>query len=293
MGILGPISLFISSFDMKRFLIDIMLYAVIILLITVPVSILKAYLEDYKANVIGSEIYCAINKSQQKSNVKKLLLGDSVGNQLYPCKKEYDSIVSLACNQAITLAGHYFLMKNYIETNFENLPERIILLVTPFSLENDVDKFAYHYFLKPFPPYKWSDLYTEHLKQRIHSIPFYWTANLPLIRTSPYTPKLAVPSFQSIKSISPLSYEYLLKMDSLTKANNIDFCMVSTPVRDDRKNDIVSFWENLPTEYMSHLSELLEPYKESVMYLPSEWYSDHVHFVGEKTPDDYLNLLSE
>ena len=294
MGILDPISLFISSSDMKHFIQKTLIYITVVLLIIIPVDIFKIYSQNYVTTVVGSEVYCAISKSHKKGKVKKLILGDSVGCQLYPCEKEYDSILSLACNQGITLAGQYFLLKNFIESNRDSFPDEVVLLITPFSLGNDVDKHAYQYFLKPFPSYKWSEEYTEHLKQRIHSIPFYWTANMPLIQTSSYTPKWAIPSSPSIKkSMSPLSYQYLLKMDSLANANNIDFRMISTPVRDDRKNDIVSFWENLPTEYMSHLSELLEPYKESVMYLPSEWYSDHLHFVGEKTPDDYLNLLSE
>jgi len=293
MGVLTPTSLFISSSDMKCFLQTILKYVIIVLLIVVPVDIFKIYSKNYGATVVGSEIYCAIEKSQKKENAKKLLLGDSVGHQLYPCEKEFDNFVSLACNQAITMAGQFFLLKNYIETNVEDLPQEVILLITPFSLSNDVDKHAYHYFLKPFPPYKWSELYTKHLKQRIHSIPFYWSANLPFIQTSSYTPKIAVPSPQVIESVSPLSFEYLLKMDSITKANNIGFHMVSTPIRDDRQNDIALFWESLPAVYISRLSELLQPYKESIMYLPSEWYSDHVHFVGEKTPDDYLNLLSE
>ena len=293
MGILVPISLFISSFDMKHFLQKTLIYIAIVLLIVIPVEFFKINLQNYSTVVLGSEVYCAISKSHKKEKVKKLILGDSVGHQLYPCEKEYDGIVSLACNQAITMAGHFFLLKTYIETNVEDLPEEVILLITPFSLSNDVDQYAYHYFLKPFPIYKWSELYTEHLKQRIHSIPFYWSANFPFIQTSSYTPKLAVPSSQVIKSVSTLSFEYLLKMDSIASANNVGFRIVSTPVRDDRQNDIASFWENLSGEYKSRLSELLQPYRESIMYLPSEWYLDNVHVVEEKIPNDYLNLLSE
>lgn len=278
---------------MKHFLKNTAIYVIIVLLFVISDGILKMHSRKFETMVIGSEIYNAINKSHIKRKAKKLLLGDSVGLQLYPSGEEYDSIVSLACNRAITLAGHYFLLKNYIETNEGNLPEEVILLITPFSLSNDVDTLAYQYFLKPFPPYCYSDLYTRHLTQRVHSIPLYWTANLPVIQTSNYTPRWAVPSQQTEESISLLSYEYLLKMDSIANANKFAFRMASTPVRDDRKNDITAFWENIPSEYMLRLSELLLPYKESLMYLPSEWYQDPVHFIGNKVPYDYLNLLSE
>ena len=283
---------------MKCFLKKILLYIVIVLLIAVPVDIFKMHLLKQGVPILGAtktglEGFCAIGNSQKVGKVKKLLLGDSVGRQLYPCDKEYDSILSLACNQAITMAGQFFLLKNYIETNVEDLPEEVILLITPFSLTNDVDKYAYNYFLKPFPPYIFSEQYTKHLKQRIHSIPYYWTANLPFVRTSSYTPKLAIPSFQSVKSVSKLSYEYLLKMDSIANANNIVFRMVSTPIRDDRQDYIASFWENLSPEYMSSLSGLLQPYRSSIIYLPSDWYVDEIHFFNKKIPNDYLNLLAE
>ena len=277
---------------MKRFIINILLYSIIVLLIVVCAEVYKIWSGEYEKIISGSEVYCAISKSQTKRKAKKLLLGDSVGCQLYPCQKEYDNIVSLACNQAITMAGQYFLLKSYVENN-EDLPEEVILLITPFSLNNDVDKYAYQYFLKPFPYYKNASIYTEHLKQRIHTIPFYWSANLPIIQTSNYSPQWAVPSPASNKSISTLSYEYLLKIDSIVETNNISFRMVSTPVRDDRRDDVESFWDNLPLDYAVELKSLLIPYKESVYYMPSDYYIDQCHFMKEKIPFDYLGLLND
>lgn len=279
---------------MKKFIFRLLFFVLIILLIITPVEIHKmGNMSLATSEIAGSEVYFAIDKSQTKRYVKKLVLGDSVGKQLYPCTIDHDSIISLACNQAITLAGQFFLLKNYIENNIDNLPDGIILLITPFSLSNDVDKYAYQYFLKPFPLQLWSVFYTEHLEQRIHTIPLYWTANLPFIQSSNYTPRWAVPSQQSTKSISTLSYEYLLKMDSITKQYGIPFRMVSTPVRDDRRNDVDSFWNNLPSDYADELESLLLPYKESVYYMPSDDYEDAVHFCAEKIPFDYLSILND
>lgn len=275
---------------MKRFIKRVLLYSISVLFIAVIVDVCKTAMGIYDKTVSGSEIYCAINKSQIKKKVKKLLLGDSVGCQLYPCQKDYDTIASLACNQAITMAGQYFLLKSFIENNDE-LPNEVVLLITPFSLKNDVDKYAYHYFLKPFPYHQYSNLYTNHLKERIQTIPFFWSANLPLIHTSSYSPKWAVPLTASNQSISQLSYEYLIKMDSITKCNGIKFRMISTPVRDDRRDDMDSFWDHLPTDYADKLDDLLQPYKESVIFMPSDYYGDEVHFLGDKIPDDYLGIL--
>lgn len=276
---------------MKRFVLGIIVYVIIVLMLWNALELLKLYTHRYEKKVNGAEIYYALFSSKTERKVKRIVLGDSVGCQLYPSNQEYDSVVSMSCNQAITMAGHYFLLKNFIETNQEDLPEEAILLITPFSLSNDVDKYAYHYFLKPFPYHQYSNLYTNHLKERIQTIPFFWSANLPFIQTSSYSPKWAVPLTASNQSISQLSYEYLIKMDSITKCNGIKFQMISTPVRDDRRDDMDSFWGHLPTDYADKLDDLLQPYKESVIFMPSDYYGDKVHFLGDKIPDDYLGIL--
>lgn len=276
---------------MKRFVLGIIVYVIIVLMFWNALELLKLYTHRYEKKVNGAEIYYALFSSKTERKVKRIVLGDSVGCQLYPSNQEYDSVVSMSCNQAITMAGHYFLLKNFIETNQEDLPEEAILLITPFSLSNDVDKYAYHYFLKPFPYCQYSNLYTNHLKERIQTIPFFWSANLPFIQTSSYSPKWAVPLTASNQSISQLSYEYLIKMDSITKCNGIKFQMISTPVRDDRRDDMDSFWNHLPTDYADKLDDLLQPYKESVIFMPSDYYRDKVHFLGDKIPDDYLGIL--
>ena len=275
---------------MKCFIRKVFLYLLVVFLIALPGEIYM--MKDAKIciskGINGSEVLYAINKSQTKKTVKRIIIGDSVGNQLYPSGNDYDSTVSLACNGVITMAGQYFLLKNFIDANEEALPEEVILLITPFCLSNDVDKFAYQNLLKPFPPYKYSVYYTEHLTQRIHSIPLFWSANLPFIQTSNYSPRWAIPSPQSVKSISPLSYEYLLKIDSITSRNNIAFRMVSTPVRDDRKKEIESFWKDLDPHYLEQLFHLLQPYKESIVFMPTDCYMDNLHFYGDKVPREYL-----
>jgi len=276
---------------MKRFVLGIIVYVIIELMLWNALELLKLYTHRYEKKVNGAEIYYALFSSKTERKVKRIVLGDSVGCQLYPSNQEYDSVVSMSCNQAITMAGHYFLLKNFIETNQEDLPEEAILLITPFSLSNDVDKYAYHYFLKPFPYHQYSNLYTNHLKERIQTIPFFWSANLPFIQTSSNSPKWAVPLTASNQSISQLSYEYLIKMDSITKCNGIKFQMISTPVRDDRRDDMDSFWDHLPTDYADKLDDLLQPYKESIVFMPSDYYTDEVHFLGDKIPDDYLGIL--
>ena len=279
---------------MKRFISVICIYIIAVLLVVLPPEIYKMETNTHMGNVAGGEVRAAVTSSKTKTDkkIKKLILGDSTGHALYPSESSYDSIVSLACNQAITMGGHYFLLKNYLETNLDNLPEEIIILFTPGTFNNDVDIYAYQYFLKPFPVLKYKSLYTRHLYDRIKSIPLYWTANLPFIQTSSYTPSRAVPADEEFSNMTELSMEYLLKIYSIAKEYNIPICMRSTPVRDDRKEWIGIVSKDLLEACSTVMKEEMEAYVESIPFYPSEWFFDDVHLKGEYTPNDYLDRLN-
>lgn len=279
---------------MKRFISIICLYLLTVLLVILPPEIYKIVTDANYGNAPGGEVRAAVRVSKTKTNkkIKKLIMGDSTGHALYPSEKEYDSIASMACNQAITFAGQYFLLKNYLETNKENLPQEIIFLATPESFGNDVDQFAYQYFLKPFPIIDYKSLYTEHLYSRIRSIPFYWTANMPFIQTSGYTPRVSVPAYSEHKHLSELTYEYLARIDDITKEYNVPFYIVSTPVRDDRRQEIEKVLQDMKSIGSNRFSHLIEPYIKSVTYHPSILFFDQVHLEDTETPKDYLGILN-
>lgn len=271
---------------MKRFIVGICIY----LLVCILVSEFFTYTNISRP--LGHEFRSAhqLSKKKTKKKVRKLIIGDSTGYALYPCDKNYNDIVSLACGTSISMGGHYILLKNYIEANSDNLPSEVILLLTPLSLSNDLDECAYQYFLKPFPVWKYKPLYTDHLYGRIKSIPFYWTAYLPFVHSSNYTPEKCVPQQQEHKNISQTSYEYMLLVDSLAKAHDIPLIMLSTPVRDDRRQQISKIKSDLAgLENLEHLANL---YVESITYFPSEMFHDEVHIGKLNIPNDYLGILN-
>ena len=294
MGDLVTTNSSISNSNMKRFISVICLYLLALLFVTLPPEIYKIVTDSGYGDAPGGEVRAAVKVSKTKANkvIKKLVMGDSTGHALYPSENQYDSIVSMACNQAITFAGQFFLLKNYLETNKDNLPQEIIFLVTPESFGNDVDQYAYQYFLKPFPIIDYKSLYTEHLYSRIRSIPFYWTANMPFIQTSGYTPRVSVPAYSEHKHLSELTYEYLARIDDITKEYNVTFYIVSTPVRDDRRQEIEKVLQDLKSIGSKRFSHLIEPYIKSVTYYPSDLFFDQVHLEDTETPKDYLGILN-
>ena len=216
--------------------------------------------------VQGHEIRTAERKSRQHTakKVRKLILGDSTGCGLYPAWHSYNNIVSLACNQAISMAGQYFLLKNYLEANSDNLPQEIVLLCNAGIFSNDLDEFAYHYFLKPFPVWRYKKLYTAHLYERVESIPLYWTAYLPFVHASRFTPEESVPEIESEMQVSEIAYEYLLLIDSLTQSYNIPLKCVATPIREDRKHFTEKICQNIENASPEQLKYLFKQYNKRI-----------------------------
>lgn len=272
---------------MKRFVGIISIYIIASILVSEILTFTNV------SRVIGHEFRAAekLSKSYAKKKVKKLIIGDSTGYALYPCTRSYDSIVSLACGSSISMGGHYFLLKNYFDANQDNLPMEVVLLITPMSFSNDLDKYAYQYFLKPFPIWEYKQLYTDHLYQRVKSIPYYWTAYLPFIHSSGYTPEISVPKDESAVYFSQTCYDYLLLIDSITRSNGIPLRMISSPVRDDYKQRVDSISAALNNINTTVIRHLVEPYIESINYYPSNLFHDEVHLERSSVPSDYLGIL--
>lgn len=280
--------------DMRRFVKYVSIYIIVLLVLLLPVQIYEMYTQPDGANAFDGAVRNAawVSKIRTQKRVKKLIIGDSTGQALYPYDKNNDTILSLASNQAITMAGQYFLIKNFVDANSGNLPEEVILLYSPFSFSNDVDYLAYHYFLKPFPYWKYRHLYTPHLRNRIHSIPWYWTANLPFIQNSRYTPPSAIPPASAKESMSQVSYEYLKKIIEITLANGIEFSLVCTPVRQDRVEEIGVFMSDVTDGRYRDIEDYLQDFMQSINYMSADLFIDDVHLYDEYVPNDYLQLFS-
>lgn len=259
---------------MKKFIIKSAIFIIICIALALAVEYVYYRYGDWRQTIDGWEVYTAIRNSKTKQGKRKLLIGDSVGMQLFPCNENNDSVALCTCNQAVTMAGFYMLMKNYLQANEECLPEEVILLITPLSLHNNVDEYTYHYFLKPFKFREYYSDYSPLLRTRIRNIPFWWTATLPFIRTSMYMQKYH-PDMNEY-SFSPLAKEYLHKMDSLAKEYNVDFVMRSAPVKQCHKDSIES-----RLKYEEGNMNYLHQYLNNLQYMNDSCYVDKVHFTDE------------
>ena len=240
----------------------------------------------------GLESYRSIGLSKKKTGKSLLILGDSAGRQLYPSQRTYPDAVSLSCNQAVTMAGQFFLMRNYFEANADALPQRVVFVCTPLCLENDLDQFSYQYFLKPFFTRDYKPLFSERLMDRVRQIPHYRSSRLPFVRVSNYAFAYDLEPGATFNLVSPLSREYLGQMVRLAFSKGVSFTLVCAPVRESLKEDVLA--RCAQSEANGELDmALLESYRNSIRAYPDSLFCDDLHFFPESIPDDPYHLFDQ
>lgn len=228
----------------------------------------------YKETIYGNEIYRAIEKSKKKTKYRKLLLGDSTANQFYNCKeKDPDSAYSLCCNQAVGLIGQFILLNNYL--NAGNRPDSVYLIYTPFSFWDNLDQvYTYHYFLKPFYYDEYKPLMSNTVLNQIQKIPKYWMCHIPYIQTTGWAPNIEQET-RNYSFLSPISKEYLSKIDSLSKRFHFEFKIIPTFVAEHWRDSISHF--NHKEFDDCNNKQMLSQYLHNIQYLPDSCFIDEVH----------------
>lgn len=275
---------------MKRFLYFIGLFLIFVSPIFFYYTVKTVCLlkdDKYKLTIYGNEIYKAIEKSKKKTKYKKLILGDSTANQFYNCKEEDpDSAYSLSCNQAIGMVGQYILLNNYIKAG--NRPDTVYLIYTPFSFWDNLDQvYTYHYFLKPFYYDDYKPLMTNTVKQQIRKIPKYQLCHIPYIQTTGWAPDIKQER-RDYSFLSPISKEYLLKIDSLSYKYKFTFNIIPTFVAEHWRDSINHFNHN---EYADcSLKNEISNYLGNIPYLADSCFLDEVHL---KSPELYKSAINQ
>lgn len=274
---------------MKKFILKTVYFNLLLLPLIYIKPLLLLSKDDYQDIVKGAEVYHSINKSKQKSDSKILIIGDSVGNQLFSNHEAKDSINSLACNQAIGVIGQYLILQNYLETG--NKPNVVYLLYTPFSFSNNLNQIhTFHYFLKPFYKAEYKNDFSSKVFEQIDKIPFAKLSQEPFILTSNWSPDFSPSDEKNYTFLSPISISYLGKMKSLCYSKGIEFHTIPTPTKKTRKTKVNQF---NPNEYIGiEIENEMKFYLNNIIYLEDNAFKDHVHLKkAEKYKEDILQLL--
>lgn len=231
---------------------------------------------DFWKDLPGNEIYNAIEKSKKKTKIKRLILGDSTGMQLFNNYHPDEDFYSLACNQAISVAGQYFLLLNFLKSG--NNPECVYLLFNPFGFKNNLDQvYTYHYFIKPFYTSEYKPLMTNTVKQQVKKNPYYWASQIPNIKASTWAPTYDAPDItpDSTSFLSKISKEYLEKIDSLRKVYGFRLIIYPTFASEDNKQRI----NKLRSEDLKDVTcaSLFCDFFDNITYYDDSLFADGMH----------------
>jgi hypothetical protein len=267
------VNLYISNFKaMKKFIRDIVTFVTLFLVLFHIYPEISYYTEYYKKNVAGTEIYEAITKSLEKHKQKKLVLGDSVGKQILDQEIDSMQYISLCTNQAISLAGQYILLKNYITSG--NSIENVILIMHPLSFRNNLNQnFTFNYFIKPFYTTENSKYLENYAITQIKKIPFYYLANYHPIKISLWSPPI-YKTEETSTGFSTISKLYLSKIIQLCESKGIKLSILSPPINEEFKNEI----SHIQQEIILANPTYLKPYIASINYYSKKYYlPDNIH----------------
>lgn len=269
---------------MKRFLLNSLLFLVLFAIGLYSRSFYLLITEEYKKNVNGADTYNAIAKSKQKKKTRKVLLGDSVGRQLFENTKYNDTINSFACNQAIGLVGHYLLLNNFLKAG--NEVDTVYMIFRPSSFLNNLDeKYTFHYFLKPFYKDEYKPLFTKTVYNQIRRIPFNFISQDPTLLTSNWAPDFNANDQKSYTFLSPISAEYITRIKELSIKYGFELIILPSPVSITSRNDIAAIDRS---EITNHgLGEEFENYFNQIIYLNDTSFMDGIHLNHPETYTQY------
>jgi hypothetical protein len=274
---------------MKNFVLKTLLFALVAAGIFQLKSQLMMRKDKYQKKVLGAEVYFSIEKSKKKNKARKVLLGDSVGKQLFDSSQENDTVNSLTSNQAIGMAGQYILLDNYLKAG--NEIDTAYVFFTPFSFVNNLDQiFTYNYFVKPFYREQYMSLIEPVAKAQIEKIPFVGLAHYPAVLTSNWSPEFESQDKNDFNLISPVSAAYLHKMSALAKQHHFKLVLVAAPVSLKKRRDVEIL--NRQEIETNHLQEEFKGFFESIVWLDESNFKDGTHLKHpEKFKYRYKNLI--
>ena len=253
---------------------------------------------------LAGEVFYVIEKAGHNSGKQAVILGDSVCYQLWPQNKDSANISHLGCNQAITPAGTYILLKKYLANNPQT--QEVYYIIRPQSLGNDMNlNFTYQYFIVPFINDENEILIDDETRQKLYDKfrkffvennfikSFLLSNNFFMDKYIEYVKRNTEQKF--FHRLSRTAVIYLPKIRRLCMENNIKLKILPIPVADISENH---GWDKFDADVKEYgFGDILGGFTEKILYCPEEWYRDNVHFrqeVLERSGDELRqSVMSE
>lgn len=262
-----------------------------------PIAKMTGSAEYIEGNTGAAEILPYIEKVQREDGSKVLVVGDSVCSQMTGGLDGIDSEVTFAgTNGAITLAGQYIMIAEYLEHHPH--AEEVYLMLLPESLPRRFDtEWGYQYAAMPFAETKTLDrLDDETLAEleRAYGKLFLQKQTALLIDRSGLNRKLYLNAIKDRgdRVIYPdkltLPLRQLERIRLMCAEKQVALYFVAAPVSEAKKESTKQLLELFAASEEGHY---FPDYGKEPVYYPEEEAADGTHFSGEYASQDHYNRL--
>ncbi len=269
-----------------------------------PIEVLTKSEEFAYGNFGAREIVPYIERVQEKNDYTKLVIGDSVCNQIFNRYYEQNDIYCICgSNQAISLAGQYILAEEFVQ-NHEEVTD-IYLVIIMDSLTTDFGaQLGYQYAVMPFVETDTIDNLDADTRREMYDMYGWFFCQKPiveLIDKSPLNTKLYLNFMYKKEKVFPhkreglisgVAYRHLEKMHSLCEEKGINLHLTPGPHADLKEQHKME--EVMRRELAANGDPLgMKAYFDSITYYPEELFRDRVHFDEKKLSDDFFKELAK
>ena len=274
------------------------------LLILLPVVIISLVLNirDFKKNhgKLNKHIYRALTIAAKQNKYTKVIIGDSVAHSLFNAvyQDETDTICYLATNQAISCAGQYLLVHEYLRHNPQT--RKVILMYRPQSFQQMlISPYLYQYFIMPFYNKKFINYIELSDRQKITALfKKSFLTNKVVKFFFDYMPFFAGKFMSAITLdntedvlFSQTSEMYLKKIIDLCILHNIIFEIIPSPIADtgENKNIIAQQKEKIKQEFYPYFNS----YYSKVLFFPDDSFSDGIHLTDDFIKNNRNDIITQ
>jgi hypothetical protein len=246
-----------------------------------------------------------IEMVQEENEYTKLVIGDSVCNQLFNDLQEYNDVYCLAGNnRAVTMAGEYLLIQEFLKAHPKTTD--VYLIVGADMLQTKIDStYGYQYVVIPFGEYNLlSNLEQETLEDMKETFGAFFLQKpvARLVRDSSTNRKLYLSYLSNASQkkveketedlLSEVARCYLQKIYELGEIYDVNIHLLPDPLTDNegRYEQV----EELSQNFAKYGLDTMYPeYFSMIKYYPEEQFMDGVHFGDAWDTQEYFNQVIE
>ncbi len=288
---------------LKRTIIFILILAVLLLAIDLfsftdlGDNILgRVFFASGYRNIGSYQISPAIRSVSEESDHTKLVIGDSVCNQIFePFRDMNDDYLIVGTNAGVSMMGQYILAELFMGSHPNATDIYIVAIPGSFSI-GVRSRHTFSYLVEPFGKEGLLDRLNDDTIEELGKVYGKAALNRRVVRfldDSCINNKLFLYHAQAkLKkepedpgAISKEAFTYLLKLKDECEKNGVKLHILPGPVKDTDGSH--GRYEAIRSEAAgTRLETLFKGYIDSQFYYPSEMFGDGVHFHGEYANED-------